>query len=180
MKYDPSEVDLLTAELARLDDHFERKAAIAMIARRSGLRPRTISIALREFEWQQRPEKWARKVQRFANAEAKPNLFNVLLPLREDPAWQGVFGFDELAKRVKVMAKPPWMKAELEWDGEWRNLSDIDVLRATEWVQRTGFSVGKGTVRKAITIVAHENSVRPVPATERCSAEGADDHRRRQ
>lgn len=76
------------------------------------------------------------------------NLFNVLLALRNDPAWAGMLRFDEMLRSVVAPARP---------------IQDIEVFRIHEWMQTNGLKrVAIEVVREAIEIVGHENPFHPL------------------
>ena len=86
-----------------------------------------------------------------ANGNPLPNVANVLTILRAEAFFVGRFQLDE-------MLRTPMMV-----DSEPRSLSDQDVIKTQEWLQREAIGrVPRETVRDAVVLVAHENSYHPV------------------
>jgi predicted P-loop ATPase len=100
------------------------------------------------------------------NGEPFGILANALLALREDPAWIGVLGYDEmlrsamLIRPVPVYLQPAPAAPELF---EMRPIRDEDVASIQEWLQLAGLpTVGKDTTHQAVDLVARERSFHPV------------------
>lgn len=90
---------------------------------------------------------------------------NVILPLRYDPAWAGVIGFDRM--RNAVMALKPLPCAELmraPEGGDYPRLwTHADDLLTREWLEMTDFRrVSMEIVSNAVGAVARENAYHPV------------------
>src|SRR6185437_14495903 len=87
------------------------------------------------------------------NDEGKPrsNLANAMLTLREAPELRDRFAQDEML-RAPLLMKP-----------EQRPVTDADVSRVQEWMQRAGLtSVSKDTVHQAVDLRATERAFHPV------------------
>jgi predicted P-loop ATPase len=81
-----------------------------------------------------------------------PNLFNVMVALRNHPKLMGTIAFDEMATTVMLRGA----------DGL-RPITDNDTLFIQEELQRTGLRrVSKGTVQDGIDYCASENRYHPV------------------
>ncbi len=87
-------------------------------------------------------------------------LANVLIALRLAPAWHGVLAYDEFAARVKIMQPMP-SGPDLPTP---RDMTDIDVGNATDWLQHSGIFVPSSVAREAMMISAHDHSFHPVRA----------------
>lgn len=93
------------------------------------------------------------------------NLANLMLALRQDPAWRGVLGFDEMAGVVMAHKPPPALPGMMPppngpYPRPWDNHDD---RQAQEWLQKTAFHrVGKEVVSDAVSQRARELSYHPV------------------
>jgi hypothetical protein len=91
-----------------------------------------------------------------ADGRTLSNLSNGLLALREDRAWRGVFGRDEMFVTALQMRGLPGQSAML---GLPRPLDDDDITRIQEWLQLAGLpGIAKGTTYQAVELVAREHS----------------------
>ena len=105
---------------------------------------------------------WADLLLRNGRKEARPVVANVLLPLKFDPLWQGAVRLDAFSLRLMVMTPLPWERDAPAWKP--RPWTDIDAVRATEWMQRYGEipTATKAIVEDAINSVAADNPFHPV------------------
>ena len=104
----------------------------------------------------QRPD-WTDDLIRDKDGKVKPLLANLVLTLREAPAWKGVFGFDEFSARV-VAVKASWpLKAAAG-----AVLTDLHESRARIWFQDKGIYPAIGDIGRAIQIVAQDNTFNPL------------------
>jgi predicted P-loop ATPase len=79
-----------------------------------------------------------------------PNLNNVLLALRNDPHFLGVFLYDEM-RQTPVLG------------GSRTPVEDIAIFQAHEWIQRNGITrATKDAVAEAVEIVAREHAYHPI------------------
>lgn len=90
---------------------------------------------------------------------------NVVLALREDPLWQGVFGWDDM-KRKLMLRKPipmePWAREKKGVCFKQRPLRDADITQTLVWMQEVGMHLLQfDHVYKAVEMVARENSFHP-------------------
>jgi hypothetical protein len=88
----------------------------------------------------------------------KPNLANLVLILREQPAWKGVLGFDEFATHVVILKCPPWgdVRPGTSWSDHFDSLTRI-------WLQRDGrINAAMGDVGRAVQAAARNNSFNAV------------------
>jgi predicted P-loop ATPase len=94
------------------------------------------------------------------NGKPMSNFSNALLALREDPAWRGVLGFDEMAAAATVLRPIPGPASR---GGSFpRQLDDLDISRAQEWLQLAGLPwIGRDTVHQALEAVAREHPYNP-------------------
>lgn len=82
---------------------------------------------------------------------------NIALILQNDPAWQGVLGFNEFAARLEKRKIPPYSPSSV---GEW---SDIDESQTEIWLIREhGLQPKAGALARAIGVIAAENAFHPV------------------
>ncbi len=93
--------------------------------------------------------------------EPRPILANVIRALRGDAAWAGVLRFDEFASRIVLSAPPPWHgRSEAPWVE--RELTDVDLFRVTEWVQRASIPAPAAIIGQALETVARDAAFHPV------------------
>ena len=110
---------------------------------------------------------WLSRCQMTQNGSPRPNMTNILLGLKEDPAWQGVFAYDEMA-RCPVLLKPIPVHSRYGWKRDNRAfvpraLKDVDIRSATSWFQQAGIqSVGTQTIYDAVDVQAEELRFHPV------------------
>lgn len=108
---------------------------------------------------------WRKPLIRGSKDQVLSVYANVILPLRYDPAWAGVIGFDRM--RNAVMALKPLPCAELmrapEEDDYPRLWTHSDDLLTREWLEMTDFRrVSMEIVSNAVGAVARENAYHPV------------------
>jgi hypothetical protein len=90
-------------------------------------------------------------------------LANVLLALREDPAWNGVLAYDEMQAMVLLCKPVPRFGQQLVAAGYPRPLRDDDVTQIQEWFQIAGLpNVGKDVTHDAVDLRARECGFHPV------------------
>jgi predicted P-loop ATPase len=93
----------------------------------------------------------------------KALLANATLVLRNHLDIRGTFGFDTFGQRVVFLKPPPWDQHADVYGATELEISDVDVYRATEWMQRVGEIHVKDTiVGQAIDTVAREFSFHPL------------------
>lgn len=86
---------------------------------------------------------------------------NALMALRQDPAWRGVLGYDELAGAAMVMRPIPGTATNCN-GGYPRRLDDFDITHAQVWLQHAGLCViGRDTTHQVIETVAHDQPHHP-------------------
>lgn len=91
------------------------------------------------------------------------NTANAMTMLRTSPEWQGVFAFDRMASKVMLLDHVPDIAGRGRNDFRRRPLTDADVVKAQEWMQRNGFpSIRKESVADAIGAVADERGYDPL------------------
>lgn len=102
------------------------------------------------------PTNWFASCQRSSTGAPIPNLHNVLLALRNDPAWTGRLGFDQMLQTA-VLADPT-----LNPPAD-RAMQDLDLFRIHEWLQDNGLQrIALDPVREAVEIVAAERTFHPI------------------
>jgi predicted P-loop ATPase len=107
---------------------------------------------------------WLGSAQCDSRAEPRPNLFNVMLALREDPRIAALFAFDEMF-RAPVLLTPVPGKILQGSDANFapRSVRDDDVTALQELLQRWGIEkLGKDVVHQAVDLRARERSFHPV------------------
>ena len=88
-----------------------------------------------------------------------PNVGNVLLALKQEPAVMNLFGFDEMLQ-VPVLMRPLFTN---DPNFTPRPATDADVTAVQKWLQWFGFrKLGKDTTHQAIAAHAHDNAFHPV------------------
>ena len=115
-------------------------------------------FAIEEYE-PNRAGDWYGRCTPGDNGRPMSNFSNALLALREDPAWRGVIGFDEMAA-LDVLRPLPG-KAD---GGEYpRRVTDLDISHAQEWLQWAGLPwIGREATHSGPMAVARENPYHPV------------------
>lgn len=88
---------------------------------------------------------------------ANVNNAQTLLSYQKDIA--GVLGFNQFAKTVDILIKPPW---EPEATAYPRQLTDVDDTRATAWLERHGCSLAINVVHNTMISAAHHNPFHPL------------------
>lgn len=93
------------------------------------------------------------------NAQGKPIdcEANVVHLLDQDPRWQGVLEFDELAARVNKAMPPPFTDSGT---GAW---NDLDDTRLAVWAaHQYGVRFKIDTIRRSVALVAAKHPINPV------------------
>lgn len=102
---------------------------------------------------------WLQKCMRDDKGQVIPNVANVLLALRSDPAFSRLFAFDEMAQ-APMLKQPIRQQAE---PFETREVSDNDVTFLQERLQIAGLRrISKDMTHQAVDAVAVEHSYHPV------------------
>jgi predicted P-loop ATPase len=106
---------------------------------------------------------WLGSTQTDRSAEPRPNLFNVMVALREDPRISHLFAYDDMLRAPVLLADVPGIVIE---HGGWfqpRPVRDPDVTALQEFLQREGIeTLGKDVVHQAVDLRARERSFHPV------------------
>lgn len=99
-----------------------------------------------------------------ARGQVLPNLANVLSALRHDPAWEGIFAYDEMRHCVMLLGPLPRHGPLVADDSSYpRPWEDRDDIVVQEWMQIASFpNVALGTVHDAIVARAYELRVHPL------------------
>lgn len=90
------------------------------------------------------------------------SLQNFALLLQYEPRFTGIFAWNEFAKEVYLMRRPPW---DIGGDmSRWtpRVITDTDVTSAACWLEYCGMAPKANDVGKVIVRVAQHNSFNPV------------------
>lgn len=87
-----------------------------------------------------------------------PSLHNAAVVLTRHPAWRGVFGYNEFAKRIEICRETPY-GAKPGW------LTDNDEFKVAMWFggpETFRCNMPSSIVRQAVSAVASENCFHPV------------------
>jgi predicted P-loop ATPase len=114
-------------------------------------------IKLSEIE-RAKPE-WLRECLRSETGKPVPNLANAALALRNDPAFKGMFAFDEML--CAAVLRRPLDEAA---DGfRPRAVTDADISRLQEMIQKIALvRLPKDTTHQAVDLVADQQRFHPV------------------
>jgi len=94
---------------------------------------------------------WLNYTQKNYQGQAYGNLYNVMLAMRGDPRIQDVFGYDEML-RASLIMRP-----------EQRPVTDVDVAKLQEWLQKVGLErATKDVTHQAVDLRASEMKFHPV------------------
>jgi predicted P-loop ATPase len=110
---------------------------------------------------------WLNHCQRNTNGNLRSNLVNALVALREAPALQELFSYDDMLRAPLLMKSVPGARepdpigaAESDLP---RPVRDVDVTAVQEWLQRAGLSaISKDTTHQAVDLCASERAFHPV------------------
>ncbi len=106
---------------------------------------------------------WLAACQCDLSSEPRPNLFNAMLALRDDPRLSDLFAYDEMLRAPILRRQVPGKVIE---DGEAfapRPVRDDDVSALQELVQAIGIEkLGKDVVHQAVDLRARERAFHPV------------------
>jgi predicted P-loop ATPase len=105
---------------------------------------------------QQAPH-WTDFIKFSAKGEVRPILANLILYLREHPAWKGVLGFDEFASRVVIRKRPYW--GDEAPDMAWTDHHESSVR---VWFQNEDIAANLGDSGRAVQAAARSNPFHPV------------------
>lgn len=106
---------------------------------------------------------WLADLLRDDKANVLPNLANAMTVLRRAPQLAECFAYDEmLCAPILTRPVPDWGEPPRQSETP-RPVTDGDVGRAQEWLQRAGIPrIGKDTVHQAVDLRAQERSFHPV------------------
>jgi predicted P-loop ATPase len=90
----------------------------------------------------------------------KAALANADIALRYAPEWDGVLGFISFNDTLYLLRPPPWADAKAEFTP--RQITDVDVIEATVWLQNKGIFVSEAVTASALRKAAQENDRHPV------------------
>ena len=153
--------DEWSARSAKNDPTATAKAYTSFAPRKIG--SGTLYFEAAKHGWT-RPGDWYLRCKTTKDGTTISNLANAVLGLREDPAWQGVFSFDEMERRA-LLRKP-----FLRHDGTEavkgpfpRPTADEDVSAVQEWLQIAGLArLTKDAAHQAVDMVATECASHPL------------------
>lgn len=88
------------------------------------------------------------------------SLQNIALMVQYEPRFSGIFAWNDFAKEVYLMRRPPWDVTPGTW--KQRRINDTDVTSATGWLEYYGLSPKRSDVGAVIARVAEHNKFNPV------------------
>jgi predicted P-loop ATPase len=109
---------------------------------------------------EQQHDDWMDGLIRQKNGTVATVLANLILILREAPAWKGVLGFDEFKQQVVITQRPPWGEEPecVPWTDHHESLTRV-------WFQSTPrLNPSLGDVGRAVQAAARSNAFHPVVA----------------
>lgn len=117
----------------------------------------TLEDAARRLESTDQDElaarRWKNGLQLNKSKEVKGNLANVATALEGAPELAGIAAFDEFARRVMLMKRPPWERTFSR--RPWRDADDAELLT---WLQCNGIpAAATTTVADAVRMVAERH-----------------------
>jgi predicted P-loop ATPase len=106
--------------------------------------------------------RWLGSAQTDRQSEPRPNLFNVMLALRDDPRFAELFAYDEML-RVSILMQPIGRVIDANDHFRARPIRDADVGALQEMLQHSGLErIGRDTVHQAVDLRASERAFHPV------------------
>ncbi|MBM7488137.1 putative P-loop ATPase [Bradyrhizobium sp. USDA 3686] len=103
---------------------------------------------------------WKADLLRSEHGGLKPLLANAITLFGNAPPFAGLIKFNEFATRIMLLGPPPWEHSDENWTP--RPWSDVDDIRAAEWLQRQGIAVNPNIAGQAITAVAERQRFHPL------------------
>ncbi len=101
------------------------------------------------------PPAWLKGCQAAREGDPRGNLSNAMLALRGDPRFAGLFRLDEMLRAPVIV--------DADAPGGVRPVTDADVSRLQEWLQRAGLeTLGKDVTHQAVGLRAAECAFHPV------------------
>jgi predicted P-loop ATPase len=109
------------------------------------------------------PADWRSLIRRSDTGKPIVDIRNVLIILRNEPAFRGCFGFDEMHQAIKVLDYPP-ICGGAEGGAEPPRFADReDSTRLQEFLQQLGLArLGREAVEDALAEFARERTFHPV------------------
>ena len=99
---------------------------------------------------------WREQLGRTARGKLYSDLYNVVLILRHDPAWDGVVAFNEFSFQIIKLKHPPYQSKLGEW-------GDIDDSKTVLWLTRYyGIRPPSRLVAEAVKVVSDYAAFHPV------------------
>jgi putative DNA primase/helicase len=89
-------------------------------------------------------------------------LVNASIALHYAPEWQDVFALNLFTDSIRLLKRPPYLRAEQEFTP--RELMDEDIIRTTTWLHQQEIYVSEQIAHSAIQEVAAANAWHPVRA----------------
>lgn len=102
-------------------------------------------------------DSWPQALTRTKAGDVKPDIFNVVTVLAQDPRWQGVLGYCDFSYRI-VKRRPPPIRDGVV--GEW---TDADTTRLRVWMaEHYGFTPKTGDADEGVLMAAQAHRFHPV------------------
>lgn len=105
-------------------------------------------------------QEWREDLARTTEGKVLRTLSNVMIALRQAPAWKGAFAWNQFSKRLMLMRHLPGSQTTSRKIP--REISEPDVSNVTDWMQHNGIIVASQTTSEAIRAVADEFTYHPV------------------
>ena len=107
---------------------------------------------------------WLESCQRAPGGEPRPNLANVMVALRDDPALADLFAYDQMLRAPILLRPVPCKIVEVPApEFEPRPVRDADVAALQEHLQLAGLEkLSKDVVHQAVDLRAEEHAFHPV------------------
>lgn len=114
---------------------------------------------VRKFPMPQVDDEWRALLLENDKGYPKALLANAITAFRHHPNMTGRLCFDELRVEAMLISPPPW-----DTDKGWRPRfwTQLDDLKAAEWLQRQDIGVKPDIVRQGVEVVAQEKNFHPV------------------
>src|SRR5205085_6800031 len=102
----------------------------------------------------------ARKAVEKDEDKRPPPLLATVKMLREHNDWNGIFAWNDFAKRITVQSQIPG--APYRGHPVPRDLGEVDASDTTLWMQQHGIKIASNTVREAIRVAAEDHPFHPI------------------
>jgi len=111
---------------------------------------------INQMNWKKRPD----DNNPYGTPQSGSNL-NILLHLRHNKDFQGVFRYDKFSQNILLSRCPPWESAE---DFQVRPVRDTDYTNLQEQLEQLKLMIGFDSLKKAVRATAEKNWFHPMQA----------------